>query len=191
MAAPPVLPAVNEIIAAPSLAAAEREVGAPAAIAAIAVVRVEVPTILPVPFVAVTTERTNFPASASVNTYVADVAPETATHVDRSLADVHRCQIYVRVGVGVPVNVTAEVKVLPLIKVPVGAVVADTCGATGVSVGVADAELEDAEEVPPVFVAVDVKVYAVPLVNPDTTQDPDAPVTVQVFPARTPEESDA
>ena len=67
MAAPPVLPAVNEIIAAPSLAAAEREVGAPAAIAAIAVVTVEVPTILPVPFVAVTTERTNFPASASVS----------------------------------------------------------------------------------------------------------------------------
>jgi predicted component of type VI protein secretion system len=56
---------------------------------------------------------------------------------------------------------------------------------------VADAELEDAEEVPPVFVAVEVKVYAVPLVNPDTTQDPDAPVTVQVFPARTPEESEA
>ena len=58
-------------------------------------------------------------------------------------------------------------------------------------VGVADVELEDAEEVPPVFVAVEVKVYAVPLVKPDTTQDPDAPVTVQVFPARTPEESDA
>jgi hypothetical protein len=55
------------MIAAPSLAAAEREVGAPAAIAAIAVVTVEVPTILPVPFVAVTTERTNFPASASVS----------------------------------------------------------------------------------------------------------------------------
>jgi hypothetical protein len=67
MAAPPVLPAVNEMIAAPSLAAAEREVGAPAAIAAIAVVTVEVPTTLPVPFVAVTTERTNFPASRSVS----------------------------------------------------------------------------------------------------------------------------
>jgi predicted component of type VI protein secretion system len=52
-------------------------------------------------------------------------------------------------------------------------------------------ELEDAEEVPPVFVAVEVKVYAVPLVNPDTTQDPDAPVTVHVFPAKTPEESEA
>jgi predicted component of type VI protein secretion system len=105
--------------------------------------------------------------------------------------EVHRCQTYVVVGVGVPENVTAEVKVLPLTKVPVGAVVADTCGATGVSVGVADAELEDAEEVPPVFVAVEVKVYAVPLVNPDTTQDPVAPVTVQVFPVRTPEESEA
>jgi hypothetical protein len=67
IAAPPVLPAVNEIIAAPSLAAAERDVGAPAAIAAIAVVTAEVPTILPVPFVAVTTVRINFPASASVS----------------------------------------------------------------------------------------------------------------------------
>jgi hypothetical protein len=191
IAAPPVLPAVNEMIAAPSLAAAEREVGALAAIAAIAVVTAEVPTILPVPFVAVTTERTNFPASASVNTYVADVAPDIATHVDSSLAEVHRCQVYARLGVGVPVKVTAEVKVLPLTKVPVGADVADTCGATGVSVGVADVELEDAEEVPPVFVAVEVKVYAVPLVNPDTTQDPDAPVTVHVFPAKTPEESEA
>jgi hypothetical protein len=62
-----VLPAVNEMIAAPSLAAAEREVGALAAIAAIAVVTAEVPTILPVPFVAVTTVRINFPASASVS----------------------------------------------------------------------------------------------------------------------------
>ena len=80
------------------------------------------------------------------------------THVDRSLVDVHRCQVYAGVGVGVPVNVTAEVKVLPLTKVPVGAVVADTCGATGISIGVADVELEDAEEVPPEFVAVEVKV---------------------------------
>jgi hypothetical protein len=67
IAAPPVLPAVNEIIAAPSLAAAEREVGALAAIAATSVVIAEVPTILPVPFVAVTTVRMNFPASVSVS----------------------------------------------------------------------------------------------------------------------------
>ena len=52
--------------------------------------------------------------------------------MERSLSEVHRCQVYVGVGVGVPVKVTAEVKVLPTVKVPVGAVVADTCGATGV-----------------------------------------------------------
>jgi hypothetical protein len=66
--------------------------------------------------------------------------------------------VYAGVGVGVPVNVTAEVKVLPTVKVPVGAVVADTCGATGVSVGVAELEADDADEVPPLFVAVVVKV---------------------------------
>jgi hypothetical protein len=78
--------------------------------------------------------------------------------VERSLSEVHRCQVYVGVGVGVPVKVTAEVKVLPTVNVPVGAAVADTCGATGVSVGVAELEAEDAEEVPPLFVAVAVKV---------------------------------
>jgi hypothetical protein len=149
---------VKEITAEASLATADNDVGALAAIAAIDVVTADVPTMLPVPFVAVTTERTNIPASVSVNTYVADVAPEIATHVDNSVVEVHLCQVYVRLGVGVPVKVTAEVKVLPLTKVPVGAAVADTCGATGVSVGVADTELEDAEEVPPVFVAVEVKV---------------------------------
>ena len=156
--APPVAPAVKEITADPSLATADNDVGALAAIAAIDVVTADVPTILPVPFVAVTTVRTNFPASASVNAYVADVAPDIATHVDKSVVEVHRCQVYVRLGVGVPVNVIAEVNVLPLTKVPVGAVVADTCGATGVSVGVADKELEEALEVPPELVAVEVNV---------------------------------
>jgi hypothetical protein len=61
------LPAVNETIAAPSLGDAESEVGALGAIAPIAVVTAEVPTTLPVPFVAVTTDRTNFPASVSVS----------------------------------------------------------------------------------------------------------------------------
>jgi hypothetical protein len=51
---------------------------------------------------------------------------------------VHRCHVYVGVGVGVPVNVTAEVKVLPLVNVPVGAVDADTCGATGVELTVVE-----------------------------------------------------
>ena len=104
--APPVAPAVKEITADPSLATADNDVGALAAIAAIDVVTADVPTILPVPFVALTTVRTNFPASASVNAYVADVAPDIATHVDKSVVEVHRCQVYVRLGVGVPVNVT-------------------------------------------------------------------------------------
>jgi hypothetical protein len=62
------------------------------------------------------------------------------------------------VGFGVPVNVTAEVSVEPLVSVPVGAVVEETCGATGVSVGVAEFEADDAAEVPPLLVAVAVNV---------------------------------
>jgi hypothetical protein len=40
-----------------------------------------------------------------------------------SVAEVHRCHVYVREGVGVPVKVTAEVSVSPFVTVPVGAVV--------------------------------------------------------------------
>jgi hypothetical protein len=82
-------------------------------------------------------------------------------------------------------KVTAEVKVEPKVSVPVGAVVASTAGATGVSVGVAEAEAAEADDVPPVapdvLMAVAVNVYATSLVNPVTIQEPLAPVTVQVF----------
>ena len=37
------------------------------------------------------------------NHTVAEVAPEIATHVVRSLVEVHRCQVYAGVGVGVRV----------------------------------------------------------------------------------------
>jgi hypothetical protein len=47
--------------------------------------------------------------------------------------------------------------------------------------GVADTDATDAADVPVVFVAVVVKVYAVPLVRPVTEHDPDVPMTVQVF----------
>lgn len=47
------------------------------------------------------------------------------------------CQTYVKVGVGDPVNVTAEVRTFPRRTLPLtplleGAVVALTCGATGI-----------------------------------------------------------
>ena len=38
----------------------------------------------------------------------------------------------------------------------------------------------DAPEVPPPFVAVALNVYDVPFVKPDTVQEPEEPVTVQV-----------
>ena len=82
-------------------------------------------------------------------------------------------------------KVTADVRVDPKVKVPVGALVANTAGATGVSIGVTEADAADADEVPPVapevLIAVEVNVYATPFVRPLTTQDPLAPVTVQVF----------
>ena len=57
-----------------------------------------------------------------------------------------------------------------------------TAGTFGFAIGVTDADAADAAEVPPAFVAVAVNVYAVPLVRPVTTHDPDAPVIVQVAP---------
>ena len=68
---------------------------------------------------------------------------------------------------------------------PVGALAANTAGATGVSIGVTEADAAEADEVPPVapevLIAVEVNVYAVPFINPLTTHYPLAPVTVQVF----------
>lgn len=60
------------------------------------------------------------------------------------------------------------------------AATAPMVGAPGTVAGVTGAEAADAAEVPPAFVAVAVNVYAVPLVRPVTSQDPDSPVTVHV-----------
>jgi len=61
---------------------------------------------------------------------------------------------------------------------------ASAVGAGGVpgtiGCGVTAFEAADAAEVPPPFVAVDVNVYDVPFVKPDTVQLPEAPVTVHV-----------
>ncbi len=56
-------------------------------------------------------------------------------------------------------------------------------GLPGVPRGVTGCEAPDTAEVPPLFVAVAVNVYAVPLVSPVTSQDPDAPETVHVLAA--------
>jgi len=57
-----------------------------------------------------------------------------------------------------------------------------TAGTFGFAIGVTDADGSDAAEVPPAFVAVAVNVYAVPLVRPDTTHEPEAPTIVHVAP---------
>ena len=55
-------------------------------------------------------------------------------------------------------------------------------GVPGVARGVTDVDAVEGDEVPEVFVAAEVKVYAVPLVRPVTVHEPDEPVTVQVLP---------
>ena len=62
------------------------------------------------------------------------------------------------------------------------AVTAPMVGAPGTVSGVTGADAADAAEVRPPFVAVAVNVYAVPLVRPVTSQDPDSPVTVHAPP---------
>ena len=62
------------------------------------------------------------------------------------------------------------------------AATAPMTGAPGTVSGVTDADAPDAPEVPPVFVAAAVNVYAVPFVRPVTSHDPDSPVTVHVPP---------
>ena len=52
-------------------------------------------------------------------------------------------------------------------------------GAPGTVTGVIAADATDATDVPAVFVAVVLNVYAVPFVKPVTIHEPDAPVTVQ------------
>jgi hypothetical protein len=55
-------------------------------------------------------------------------------------------------------------------------------GAPGGPIGVTGAEASEAAEVPFVFVAVALNVYAVPFVSPVTSHDTDTPVTVHVPP---------
>ena len=53
-------------------------------------------------------------------------------------------------------------------------------GAPGVAIGVTDPDAVDAEPVPAALVAVTVKVYAVPLVRPDTVQGEAAAAQVRL-----------
>lgn len=57
-----------------------------------------------------------------------------------------------------------------------------TGGAEVAAVGLTELEAADAEDVPALLVAVDVKVYAAPFVSPVTVQEVAGTVTVQVAP---------
>jgi hypothetical protein len=99
-----------------------------------------------------------------------------------SVAEVHLCHVYSRVGVGDPEKATAEVSVEPFVGTPVGAVVDTTCGATGAAFGVTGFDAADGDDDPPELIAVDVHVYSTPFVRPVIEQEPPAPVTVHVAP---------
>ena len=80
------------------------------------------------------------------------------------------CGATVGVGVGVGVGVALGV--------------ADEVGlgdGVGVAVGITAALAGEAADVPPLLIALAVKVYEVPLTRFVTTQEPEAPVIVQVF----------
>jgi hypothetical protein len=51
----------------------------------------------------------------------------------------------------------------------------------GGAVGVTAVEVSDSADEPIIFIATDLNVYATPFVKPVTTQEPLAPVTVQVL----------
>ena len=61
---------------------------------------------------------------------------------------------------------------------PLPAVALPIVGAPGADAGVIEFDAADAAPVPALFVAVTVKVYAVPLVNPVTVMGLDVPVPV-------------
>ena len=128
---------------------------------------------VPAAFVAVTVNAYEVPAASPVTVIVPDPA-------------------WVTVPVIPPVSEVAVYLVIgepPLDAGAVNATVADVdpetftapmVGAPGTVTGVTGADGADADEVPPALVAVAVNVYAVPLVRPVTSQDPDSPVTVHV-----------
>ena len=111
-------------------------------------------------------------------------APNTLTRVVNTICafvNLARVLVTVKLLEGAAVGMEMESGV----EIEVGAGVE---GGVGVGVvvelatGVTAADGADAAEVPPAFVAVTVNVYAVPLVRPDTTHEPDAPVIVHVAP---------
>ena len=80
-----------------------------------------------------------------------------------------------------PLKLTEEVSVEPTSALPEIAIAVTTVGATASLTGVTAAEGSDGADCPVVFMATAVNVYATPLVKPETTQEPLAPVTVQVM----------
>jgi len=111
------------------------------------------------------------------------VKPETV------IAVLHVAEVNVPV-IAVPTAVAVYVVIVapPLEPGAVQATVTDVAlamvavpivGAPGTVAGVTEADAVDKLDVPAEFVAVALNVYAVPFVNPVTTHDPEAPVTVQ------------
>ena len=125
--------------------------------------------------------------AVTVNVYeVPFVSPVTAMVPDPDWDRVPVPPVGVEVAVyeviGDPPSDEGAVNATSAVVPPVAAT-APMPGLPGVPRGVTDCEGPDTAEVPPLFVAVAVNVYAVPLVSPVTSQDPDAPETVHVLAA--------
>jgi hypothetical protein len=124
---------------------------------------------VPPPFVAVALNVYDVPFVKPVTVQLPD-EPVTV-HVNEPGVDV------TRYDAGVPPEPAATVTTAD--ETPASAVGAGGVPGT-IGCGVTAFEAADAAEVPPPFVAVDVNVYDVPFVKPDTVQLPEAPVTVHV-----------
>jgi hypothetical protein len=134
-------------------------------------------------------EASEWPAAfvaKTVNVYevpfvspVTRIVPETAWDKVPMMPPVSEVAVYSVIAE--PPLETGWVKLTVAVVDPV-AVAAPMVGAPGTVTGVTGADGADTAEVPPAFVAVTVNVYAVPLVRPVTSQDPDSPVTVHAPP---------
>jgi hypothetical protein len=120
--------------------------------------------------------------AVAVNVYAAPAARPVTSHDPDAPATVHVLAVP---PTAFTVKDAGAPPVVPAATVTVTfAVPATTVGAGGVpgaASNATDADAADAAEVPAVFVAVAVNVYAAPAARPVTSHDPDAPATVHVL----------
>ena len=124
---------------------------------------------VPTAFVAVTVNLYAVPGVSPVTVMIPEPEPEPPLGIE----------VTVYCVIGEPPSLLGAVNLTLAVVDPV-AMTAPIPGVPGTPRTLTDADAREAAEVPAEFVAVALNVYAVPLVSPVTSQDPDAPVTVHV-----------